>query len=284
MSELEFERRFFSGRELYGDDFTPDEIAAWYDDERSGYYKLATEFYDIATADEYDYGYEALNKLHAFEWLSKRNYDVCLALGCAKGDDVAPLAPNVGRFVGLEPAQEWWSDSIGGKPAVFMSPSATGEIPLPSRSVDLAVALGVLHHIPNVGRVVGEVSRVLRPGGFFVLREPINSMGDWRKPRPGLTKHERGLPLQWLRRNLIGHDFKIRRARVCMINAAAILFSRPGGAHVYNDRAFCVADWIASEALRWNVSYYRSNALKKLAPSSAFIIAERVSPSDRLAP
>src|SRR5258708_6298832 len=185
-----------SGRHLYGDNFSSDQIREWYDSEVTGYFDLLSKHYKVTDADnQYNYEYDALNEFHAIGKLLNRQFDTCLALGCAAGDDIAPLAPVVRRFIAIEPAEKWWRDDIGGKPAIYMSPSAIGDIKLDSATVDLATSFGVLHHIPNVSHVVGEIARVLKPGGLFVLREPISSMGDWRKPGAGLTAHERGLPL-----------------------------------------------------------------------------------------
>jgi ubiquinone/menaquinone biosynthesis C-methylase UbiE len=39
------------------------------------------------------------------------------------------------------------------------------QIPFPDRSVDLALSSYALHHVPDAPRVIGEMSRVLKPGG-----------------------------------------------------------------------------------------------------------------------
>lgn len=48
-------------------------------------------------------------------------------------------------------------------------------LPFPSESFDAAVATGVLEYVENVPRALGEVARVLRPGGVFVLSTPNTS-------------------------------------------------------------------------------------------------------------
>lgn len=49
-------------------------------------------------------------------------------------------------------------------------------MPLRSSSCDIAIVQGGLHHLPDLAgdlpRVVGEVQRVLKPGGLFVVVEP----------------------------------------------------------------------------------------------------------------
>ena len=210
MSRDNFEREYFQGERVYGDDFSPAQIKEWYHQEETGYYDLTKSH------AAYSYGYHALNELHGFACLYERAFDCCMALGCARGDDVAPLAPRVRKFIAIEPAEQWWSDTIGGTPASFIKPAVSGDISLPRSVVDLATCLGVLHHIPNASHVLREIARVMRPGGLFLIREPILTMGDWRKPRPGLTRNERGFPLAWLDENVTRAGFRIVRRRLCM--------------------------------------------------------------------
>ena len=114
-----------SGRTLYGDNFSPGQIREWYDSEVTGYFDLLADHYKATDADnKYNYAYDALNQFHAIGRLLNRQFGTCLALGCAAGDDIAPLAPVVQQFIAIEPAEKWWHNEIGGKPATYMSPSA----------------------------------------------------------------------------------------------------------------------------------------------------------------
>jgi len=90
-----------------------------------------------------------------------------------------------------------------------------GDIPMRGESADLVICLGVLHHIPNVSHVFAEMARVLRPVAKMVVREPICSMGDWRRPRRGLTRNERGIPSGWNRVTSQIHGLKTLRASPC---------------------------------------------------------------------
>ncbi|MEO7205661.1 MAG: class I SAM-dependent methyltransferase [Steroidobacteraceae bacterium] len=266
-----------TGLSLYGDNFSPDQIREWYETEVGGYFDLLTNHYKSADEEgEYAYGYAALNHFHAFGLLRNRQFDTCLALGCAAGDDMVPLSPVVRKFIAIEPAEKWWRDSIGGKPATYMKPSPIGDIALESASVDLATSIGVLHHIPNVSHVVAEIARVLRPGGLFVLREPICSMGDWRKGRPGLTAHERGLPMDWFENLSRAKGFKIMARRTCMFAPLQVMTKKLHISHPYSSMPIVKMDGLLSGMLRWNVRYWRDNFIKKLAPTSAFWTLERL--------
>src|ERR1700722_1551336 len=130
-----------SGRTLYGDRFSPDQIREWYASEVTGYFDLLTNHYKITDADNrYPYEYDALNRFHAIDRLLNRKFDTCLALGCAAGDDITPLAPVFVRCIAIEPAEQWWHDDIGGKPASYLKPSAIGDIGVDSATVDLATS------------------------------------------------------------------------------------------------------------------------------------------------
>jgi SAM-dependent methyltransferase len=264
---------YLNGEELYGDDFDDEELSRWYAEEEQGYFDLVNPQEQPDAG--YDYGYSAFNDLHAFDYLGRRHFRRCLALGCARGDDVAPLADHVDKFIGIEPAERWWSDSIGGKPAVYKKPSLRGDIPLPDESVDLAVSLGVLHHIANASFVISEVARVLEPNGLFVVREPISWMGDWRQPRRGLTKNERGIPWRILEARFRENNLQIERRRFVMTNPLLKAAKLTGMQAPFSSRAFSYLDWAVSTALSFNDRYRRTSVLHKLAPGSAFYIVRK---------
>ena len=255
-----------SGARLYGDDMDADQIGAWYADEEHGFFDLASDW-------DGTYGYAALNAVHAYDMLAQRRFRTCVALGVGAGHDVEAIAPNVDHFYGIEPAEKWWTDSIAGTPATFLKPTIMGDIALPDASVDLATSMGVLHHIPNVGHVIDELARVLEPGGLLVLREPCNSMGDWRKPRTGLTRRERGIPTAWLDARLRAAGLKLIRRRTVMFSLTPRIFRIHAP---YNSRLVVLLDWMLATAFSWNNHYWRDSIAKKIGPTGTFIVAEKI--------
>lgn len=258
---------FLTGQRLYGDDFDVAAIEQWYRDEEEAYYDLAH------VIPEYEY--HAFNRYYAFDALGQRKFGTCLAFGCADGEDVLPLADAVDRFVAVEPAEKWWRDSIGGKPATFLKPKVSGDIALADATVDIATCLGVIHHIPNVSHVLAEINRVLRPGGVLVLREPVFSMGDWRRKRPGLTSRERGIPPQLLLDTLAKGGFDVQSARPCMVPITPRLARLFGIEFAYNSRPMVVIDRLLSRLTAWNMRYHRTAAWQKIAPTSLFVVATK---------
>lgn len=268
---------FLDGSRLWGDDLDADELSAWYADEATGYFQVATEYYkNLDEAGAGDYEYRAINDFHAFNLVKARRFPVCVAIGCANGQDIEDIAGSVDRFIGIEPVETWWRDEIGGKPATFMLPNPSGDISLTDNSADLFVSMGVLHHIPNVSHVIAEAGRVLNSGGWFVLREPISSMGPWWCPRPGLTKRERGVPPGWLMQTLQDKGFRIVRVRHCMTTPLSVAAGKIGMKHPLSNRLYVMLDWAVSQLLSFNARYYRPRLADKFAPGSVFLIAEKI--------
>lgn len=260
-------RAYFSGERLYGDDFDQNAIEKWYQDEEQAYYTLAHEIPE--------YEYHAFNQYYAFERLRNSHFRTCLAFGCADGEDVAPLSGNVDRFIAVEPAEKWWRTSIGNKPAQYIKPSINGDIPLPDGSVDLAICLGVIHHIPNVSHVIAEMHRVLKQGGALILREPVFSMGNWFNERPGLTSRERGIPPTILIGILQGVGFEIVSAKPCMVPTTPRLARLFGITFAYNSRLMVLIDRLTSWMTAWNMRYHRETIFQKIAPTSLYVIASK---------
>jgi len=201
---------YFAGRRLWGDDFTLDEIEEWFRDETNAYFEMAAK--DRA---RYSYDYHELNRLHGYRLLPSGRLGKVLCFGGAYGDEVQPIAARCDGITIVDPGT-FSNPAIDGTPVEYRSPNMLGAISAADAEFDLITCLGALHHVPNVSAVIGEFARCLKPGGYALIREPIVSMGDWRQPRPGLTKRERGIPLPFLIRAIEDAGLEIRRMTRCV--------------------------------------------------------------------
>jgi SAM-dependent methyltransferase len=260
------------GEALYGDDFGFEELRRWYDEEKEGY--AGIEDSDLAYGE---YGYTALNHWHAWRFIhgQGRRFAHCVSLGGARGDDVKPVAPLVDRFTVIEPSRNFWASEIGGRRANYLPPHISGRIPLEAGSADLVTSLGTLHHIANVSFVLNEIGRVLVPQGFLVLREPIHAMGDWRQPRDGKTRNERGIPVGLLKSWLAKAGFETVRARFCVFAPFERLRRTSAGRNLWNARWFMPLDELFCSLFAWNNAYLRTSVFRKIAPGCIYIIAKR---------
>jgi SAM-dependent methyltransferase len=99
-----------------------------------------------------------------------------LDLGCGSGENLVPLVKRGAHVIGIDISPELIQLSRRrlssyGLSAVLEvgSAYATG---LPNESVDVVFCMALLHHL-ELPRARQEIYRVLRPGGLFILREPI---------------------------------------------------------------------------------------------------------------
>jgi SAM-dependent methyltransferase len=258
--------KYFSGEVLYGDDFNQEQILSWFFDEAEGYAGL------LPDENEYSYSYHALNQRHAFNFIKKLTFNNGLGIGSAFGDEFRPLADKINSITILDPSDKFSNvDSIHGVPCTFKKPKFNGDMDFNSCNFDLITSLGVMHHIPNVSHVINECYRVLSKNGIMLLREPITSMGDWREPRYGLTKRERGIPLAILDDILSKAGFEVLNRAVCnfpVIPKISNKFNFPA----YNNHFLTAIDGWLSRLFLWNSKYHRSGLIDRFAPASVFYV------------
>lgn len=260
---------YLQGKRLYGDDFSPRQIAEWHADEKEAYAGLGA-----GDVGGYRYRYHALNMYHAYRYLPASNFDHVLGFGSAYGDELRPLIARIGQVTIVDPSDAFAAGSALGVPTKYVKPAVDGAIPLADRTFDLITCLGVLHHIPNVSFVVRELARTLKPGGWMVLREPITSMGDWRQPRRGLTRRERGIPLPILGAIVRDAGLAIQHQSLCVFALTPRLIGllRPD---VYNSRVATWLDGLLCSAFAWNLRYHARSIMQRMRPTSVFLVLRK---------
>jgi SAM-dependent methyltransferase len=264
---------FLKGNSLYGDDFDEVEIASWYADEKEGYANLGA-----ADGTKYRYEYHAWNDYHAYRHLPDGEFRSVLGLGSAYGDEFLPIISRIKALTIVDPSSAFVQKEVHGVPAIYIRPAIDGRLALSDESFDLISCFGVLHHIPNVSFVVSEMFRLLKPNCYMVLREPIVSMGDWRLPRMGLTKRERGIPWPILQRIASQAGFEVVKKSLCDFPLTARLFA-PIRSDVFNSRLVTRVDAFLAQAFSWNVNYHPRRAIDRFRPTSAFLVLRKPAPA-----
>lgn len=261
---------YFAGNKLYGDDFGPNEIRAWFDDEREGYANLGA-----AALDETQYEYNALNVFHGFRHLPRgRRFGDVLGFGSCFGGEFRPIADRIDRLTIVDPSDAFVRERVFGVPCTYVKPVESGNLPFDDASFDLVTCFGVLHHIPNVSHVISELARCLRPGGFALIREPVVSMGDWRVPRPGLTKRERGLPMHCFRDAVEAGGFRIVRTGWCVFPPLPQLGDRLR-IRVFNHAWVTWLDAALCSVLVANLRYHATRTWHRFRPNSAYLVLRK---------
>jgi len=261
---------YLDGQAIYGDDFDASQIAEWFEDEKEG-------FADIYAKDNasYSYEYHALNKFNGFKYLPDRDFNNVLGFGSAYGEELLPIKSRIKSATIVDPSNQFVRDSVYGIPLTYVKPSPEGKLAFENDTFDLITCFGVLHHIPNVSSVINELSRILKQDGYFLLREPIVSMGDWRHPRWGLTKRERGIPLHLLKAIVKANGLEIVKCTLCDFPITVHLSHKLG---VYNTFFATLVDTWMSRVFSWNLNYHPRNSLQRLRARSAFLVLRKTKP------
>ncbi|MFJ5676600.1 methyltransferase domain-containing protein [Streptomyces sp. NPDC093097] len=119
-------------------------------------------------------------KRRMLDELDVRAGQTVLDLGCGPGTDLGRLAAAVtatGTVIGVdrEPAMvDAARARMADQPVVDVRLGDVHDLALPERTADRARTDRVLQHVADPRRALGEIRRVLRPGGRLVMGEP-----DW---------------------------------------------------------------------------------------------------------
>jgi len=96
---------------------------------------------------------------------------VAADFGAGSGRWSSRLAPYFSLVYALEPsdgASTVLRKKFTSDPKITVLQETVGVNSIPAQSLDLAMSLGVLHHIPDTGLAIKDVSRSIKPGGFFL--------------------------------------------------------------------------------------------------------------------
>lgn len=106
-----------------------------------------------------------------YQWVNEESVSdkVLLNVGCGSKSVLLPLYPKFSKVIGLDIDEKALSSHQGLTGRIV---GTMENIPLPESSVDIMVAEWVLEHLPKPGRAFEEISRVLKPGGCFILLTP----------------------------------------------------------------------------------------------------------------
>lgn len=264
------DNNFLKGDKLYGDDFSNEQISRWFQEEEEAYANLGTK-----KTEEYVYQYTTMNWYYGLRYIDKnRVFENALGYGSAYGHEFLPIIEQIKCLSIIEPSEQLRSIRLGNIGPVYLKPNVLGNLEFADNSCDLIVSFGVLHHIPNVSYVMSELIRVLKPDGLLLIREPIVSMGDWRIMREGLTKNERGIPLDLFDNIIHDNHLKIIKRSFCDTAVVYKLMTSVFGLK-FNSMLVQIIDSVVSRALSFNYKYHRTNVFRKIAPSSIFYVLKK---------
>lgn len=123
---------------------------------------------------------------------------VVLDIGCGTGRLLrkAALRWPGARLVGVDPAEGMIAQARQRTPGAEFHVSTVETLSLSEGSVDLALSTVSFHHWFDQALALRQVAKILRPGGYFVLADPVIPLGlerVFRHGRPANSAQRREL-------------------------------------------------------------------------------------------
>jgi len=124
---------------------------------------------------------------------------------CGSGEAFKLLGPAIGTGVGVDISLNMLQTGRRQNPAEnlhFVQGDAT-RLPLVDGAFDSVFMLGGIHHVRDRRALFDEIHRILKPGGRFYFREPLNDFVLWQALRAVIYRlsptldHETERPLRW---------------------------------------------------------------------------------------
>lgn len=263
---------YFNGEKLFGDDFDKEKIEEWFNDEKEAYASLSDSNDDFS---KNHYAYYALNKYNGYFYVPLTRFENILSIGGASGNEISPIIDNSKNIFILEPSEKFKNANKLQNKFIYLKPNILGDFPFDNEFFDLITCFGTLHHIPNVTKVVSEIYRCMKNGGYLLIREPIVSLGDWTKQRhKGLTNRERGIPKNIFRKIINDCNFEIISSTPCIFAPLAKL-GRILKYPIYNNNILVKVDKILSKIFLFNYKYHSENIIHKFTPTSMFYVLKK---------
>jgi len=266
-------QEYYSGRKLFGDDFTLPEIREWYGLEENACFDIYEQGRKRMPNNDYlhwQFGYR-----HALA--ERKTLGKVLGLGSGNGEEFRPVRRWIEHLYIVESAEGYFCND---PTTSYTKAQADGSLVFPDNFFDTAASIAVLHHIPNASHVLLELFRALKPGGFCLLKEPITTLGEWHRPRkPGLAPCERGFPRALLDEMARQAGFECVQKTYFEFPLLRQLRDR-GGIDTYNSKFWTTLDRLCCRLTDWNYHYHRARWHQKFAPTYAFLVLRK--PAGRL--
>ena len=97
----------------------------------------------------------------------------CVDVGCGSGGIAFHLAPLVRSMVGVDP-ESWqrWKDYQNQRKNLRFLQESVESLSIPDASVDVVICNQVYEHVPDPKRLIQEIHRILKPGGYCYFAGP----------------------------------------------------------------------------------------------------------------
>jgi SAM-dependent methyltransferase len=139
--------------------------------------------------------YTAYLDRQLFDVLPPGSLGTVAELCCGRGEAARLLDRRMSRYVGIDVSAGMLEIARNDLPddRFFFAQGDATMLPLRDRAVDNVVMLGGIHHVPDRVGLFREVGRILKPGGGFYFREPLDDFALWRAIRKVVYRYSSAL-------------------------------------------------------------------------------------------
>ena len=124
---------------------------------------------------------------------------------CGGGEAIALLKDRADACIGIDISENMLHSARRShpEPTIGFAQGDATNMPIKDNRFDHIVMLGGIHHVSDRPALFSEISRVLKPGGRFIWREPVSDFFLWRWLRSIIYRlspyldHETERPLIW---------------------------------------------------------------------------------------
>jgi SAM-dependent methyltransferase len=134
--------------------------------------------------------YSAYLDRQLFDLLPAGSLGTVAELCCGRGEAARLREIRAARWIGVDVSAgmlEIARRDLPGASYFFVQGDAT-MLPLADRIADNVIMLGGIHHVPDRLKLFAEVHRILKPGGAFYFREPLDDFLLWRAIRKAIYR------------------------------------------------------------------------------------------------
>ena len=109
------------------------------------------------------------------EFLSPIGGKRILDIGCGSGALAATLSSEGAKAVGIDVEETAIESARHNAPLAEFRTGSASRLPFPDQAFDAAIFVNSLHHVevPSMAQALFEAGRVLKPGGYLIVIEPL---------------------------------------------------------------------------------------------------------------
>lgn len=260
---------------LAGDDLSSDQIIKWYKEEELAFDASEVSIYskNLEIDPFYIYLRSLILKLSdCLRWPEKNKKIKVLCIGPGDGSEIKNIKGLLNNNLYFIESSNYFIDllEINFPGSNILKSEPLGEINLKDASIDIVICLSVLHHMPNVTKIISECYRVLDKDGTLIIREPCSSMGNWKNPERKSTPNERGIPRKWLLKTSKKIGFQKLKSTPIAFLPLSKLFKLLRLNKFMQSNLYFILDRLISLLLVNNDKYFRKSFFQKLGPNVYF--------------